>query len=31
MKIPRYEMILWWSDEDGCYVQGNRAKIGAGL
>ena len=20
MKIPRYEMILWWSDEDGAFV-----------
>lgn len=20
MKIPRYEMILWWSDEDAAFV-----------
>ena len=20
MKIPRYEMILWWTDEDGAFV-----------
>ena len=20
MKIPRYGMILWWSDEDGAFV-----------